>query len=191
MGMPSLANQGAGFHDFLRPKKLSQLQEAARYGPVVVINAHEDRCDALVLMADLDDVMHIPLRSFSFRQAEDLQRSLAAILSVPGLRARYSDRYMTRVCLGDDLNPNDTFRRILSQLWVHVVKPVMDGLAFSVRDFFRSIFPPTRHQFLDRYRAQMTLLGFGGAPLGLLHSFHYTRPEPTKTTSQAHRFGIS
>jgi tetratricopeptide (TPR) repeat protein len=126
---------------FLRPKKLSQLREAARYGPVVVINVHEGRCDTLVIMADLDDVVHIPLRNFSYRQAEDLQRSLAAALSVPGLRARYSNRDVTRPRLGHDRNPNDTFSPILSQLWEHVVKPVLDGLAFSVRDLYSMHFP--------------------------------------------------
>jgi tetratricopeptide (TPR) repeat protein len=123
-----------GYDDFLRPKKLSQLQEAARHGPVVVINIYESRCDALVIRADLDDVVHIPLHTFSHRHAESLQRSLAAVISVPGLRARYSDRDATRVYLGVDRNPNDTLRSILSQLWEHIVKPVLDGLAFPVRD---------------------------------------------------------
>jgi tetratricopeptide (TPR) repeat protein len=180
-----------GFDDFLRPKKLSQLREAARYGPVVVINIHEVRCDALVIMADLDEVVHIPLHSFSHRRAENLQRSLAAILSVPGLRARYLDRYMTSVHLGGDRNPNDTLRGILSQLWVHIVKPVLDGLVFSVRDSCLIIFSSPDAIFLDRYRAQLTLLAFGGAPLGLLHSFRCTRPELTRARNQALRFLIT
>jgi len=50
-----------GFNRFLLPRQLSQLTPAVHAGPVVTVNISHTRCDALVLMPDLDDVLHIPL----------------------------------------------------------------------------------------------------------------------------------
>ncbi|KAJ7466381.1 TPR-like protein [Mycena latifolia] len=70
----------AGFERFLLPKPISELSQAAKMGPVVLLNTSIFRCDALILM--------------------------------PGL--------------------GDKFSRILSVLWMKVVKPVLNGLAFTV-----------------------------------------------------------
>lgn len=43
-----------GFEDFLRPPKLQDLLPAAEYGPVVVVNVSQWRCDALILDRDED-----------------------------------------------------------------------------------------------------------------------------------------
>jgi hypothetical protein len=76
-----------GFEDFLQPKKLAQLCRAADAGPVVVVNVHKSRCDALILMAGLDDVMHIPLDGFSYRNAQTLHQSLNQLLLAAQVRA--------------------------------------------------------------------------------------------------------
>ena len=55
----------------MRPKKLAQFCRAADAGPVVVVNVHKRRCDALVLMAGLDDVMHIPLDNFPYKTCQE------------------------------------------------------------------------------------------------------------------------
>ena len=65
-----------GFADFLRPRKLAQLLRAANAGPVVVLNVHECRCDALALVSGLDDIMHIPLDSLSYKTVRALQWQL-------------------------------------------------------------------------------------------------------------------
>ena len=116
-----------GFEDFLRPRKLAQLQSAARMGPVVVITVHEHRCDALVLMAGLDEVVHIPLDQFSYHKAQQLYRSLNQLLLTAGVRVR--DTRATRMAT---TATGGGFRSILSVLWSCVVKPVLDGLAFTV-----------------------------------------------------------
>lgn len=54
-----------GFNDFMRPKKASQLSRAARDGPVVVVNVHKSRCDALILLSHQDGIGHVPLPDFS------------------------------------------------------------------------------------------------------------------------------
>jgi len=116
-----------GFEDFLRPKKLVQLWRAAQAGPVVVANVDKHRCDALVLMAGLDEVIHIPLDCFSYEKADKLHQSLNELLSAA--RVRTGDtRHMK--CLPNTTSAN--FSSILSDTWSYVVKPVLDVLALSV-----------------------------------------------------------
>ncbi|KAI0083490.1 CHAT domain-containing protein [Irpex rosettiformis] len=118
-----------GFEDFLRPKTLSQLAGACASGPVVVINVHELRCDALVLCR-AGDVVHIPLPELSLVRAMGIQKYLRDLL-----RAK---RFLNR-CRGDlqdedderggrvtEMEPPDMMRKVLTDLWNWVVKPVMD-----------------------------------------------------------------
>ncbi|KAI0083496.1 CHAT domain-containing protein [Irpex rosettiformis] len=118
-----------GFEDFLRPKTLSQLAGACASGPVVVINVHESRCDALVLCR-AGDVVHIPLPELSLDRAMGIQKYLWDLL-----RAK---RFLNR-CRGDlqdedderggrvtEMEPPDMMRKILADLWNWVVKPIMD-----------------------------------------------------------------
>jgi hypothetical protein len=121
-----------GFEDFLQPKKFAKLWKAARSGPVIVINVHKSRCDALIVVADLDEVIHVPLDSFSYDRAQALQHSLYKSLSVAGVRMR--DGRGGRMV---STKPSDCgFEGILSNLWTFVVKPVLDALAFSVGYLF-------------------------------------------------------
>ncbi|KAI0085981.1 CHAT domain-containing protein [Irpex rosettiformis] len=118
-----------GFEDFLRPKTLSQLASACASGPVVVINVHESRCDALVLCR-AGDIVHIPLPELSLSRAMGIQKYLWDLL-----RAK---RFLNR-CRGDpqdegderggrvtEMDPPDMMRKILADLWNWVVKPIMD-----------------------------------------------------------------
>ena len=49
------------FSDFLLPPKSASLCNAAVSGPIVVVNTHEDRCDALILLPNSSQVSHVPL----------------------------------------------------------------------------------------------------------------------------------
>jgi tetratricopeptide (TPR) repeat protein len=116
-----------GFEEFLIPKRFEQLCKASDVGPVVVINAHKHRCDALVLIAGLDEVMHIALDRLSYQRAEELRQSLNKLLSTPGICAvRHASHSRRTTTTGAD------FPEILSDLWSYVAKPVLDGLAFTV-----------------------------------------------------------
>jgi hypothetical protein len=116
-----------GFQDFLRPKKFAQLRKASKTGPVIVVNVHERRCDAFVLVDGLDDVVHIPLHGLSYDKARQLHHHLSQILSTAGVRAR-DTRAIRRVVT----SRAGGFEFILSNLWTSIVKPVLDGLAFYV-----------------------------------------------------------
>ncbi|KAK0214048.1 CHAT domain-containing protein [Armillaria fumosa] len=114
-----------GFEDFLGPKKLATLKNAAKLGPVVLLNISPARCDALIIIPALDDVIHIPLKNFSLQKAKILQEQLTKALSAFGVRTRASQPvYATSV--------NNVFMNVLKELWTCIVKPVLDGLAISV-----------------------------------------------------------
>ena len=121
-----------GFEDFLRPKKLAQLLNVAQFGPVVYINVHESRCDALILKPDRNDVIHVPLERLSHDRALKLRDSMHASLLAGNIRmrdARASSAVVLPGASGD-------FVGILSSLWSTIAKPVLDSLAFQVSHSF-------------------------------------------------------
>lgn len=111
---------------------MAKLQQAAQSGPVVVINVNNSRCDALIVMKDLDEVIHVPLNNFSRERALNLHESLYQLLSKAGVRVR-DTRHMQRASTTSD---DCEFGEILSSLWTYVVKPVLDVLAFPVSCLF-------------------------------------------------------
>ena len=125
-----------GFETFLKPKTFIQLAPAAHEGPVVILNVSESRCDALVLVADDSSekqvsVFNIPLTRFSYEKSQKLGERLAELLTLAGVRARGD----TRKAMIDGLGTGseDSFESILRILWVDVVKPVIEGLAYQVK----------------------------------------------------------
>ncbi|KAF8751756.1 TPR-like protein [Rhizoctonia solani] len=91
-----------GLHDFLGPMKAEDLFRAARYGPVVVINCHADRCDALAR-----------------RARSEIEKSLRSRMP----RERGFKRR-------PEPEQKDNFGNILSALWNDVIRPVIDHLGY-------------------------------------------------------------
>ncbi|KAF8436596.1 CHAT domain-containing protein [Boletus edulis BED1] len=115
-----------GFERFLLPKDFPQLRASAHSGPVVMLNAAETRCDALILLADVDHVIHVPLPGFDFQSAARLQNTLRALLGHARI-TRFDDR-KGKLATGG----GGSWESLLSTLWNGIVKPVLDALAFSV-----------------------------------------------------------
>ncbi|KAF6759607.1 CHAT domain-containing protein [Ephemerocybe angulata] len=100
-----------GFESFLMPSPcLALMQHLPTSGPVIVVNIDEGRCDALALLAGLDQPLHIPLPNFSIQKASTYRVRPAPI----GKRS-------------EDLSVH----RVLRCLFEVVVKPVLDTLGFS------------------------------------------------------------
>ncbi|KAF8132284.1 CHAT domain-containing protein [Boletus edulis] len=119
-----------GFNRFLLPKDFSQLRASAHSGPVVVLNAAETRCDALIVLADVDHVIHVPLPNFTFQRSIDLQGILKSFLRHARVeRTGQIERW-----------DRGTWESFLSPLWKCVVEPVMDALAFSTPGELSRIF---------------------------------------------------
>lgn len=120
---------------------LSELLPAATGGPVIIVNASLDRCDSLILLPDFDDIVHIPLDQFSHNKALQSAEMLAMLLkSKSKLREAEPDRGM-RLALQHQgqKDPEAIFQTILSQLWVGIVRPILDGIAIIVSYPFNKI----------------------------------------------------
>ncbi|KEP46588.1 aromatic di-alanine and TPR containing protein [Rhizoctonia solani 123E] len=112
-----------GFEAFLQPLKASKLISAVRNGPVVILNCHTDRCDALVIMPGHDQVAHLSLPNFTEQKARSARSELDASLGEKGLRQRgFKLLYHT--------NSEDSFERVLGTLWSDIVQPVLSHLGF-------------------------------------------------------------
>ena len=116
------------FEGFLLHKQFSQLRASAHSGPVVILNAAESHCDALIIRADVDHVIHVPLPNFTFKGAAGLQNALGKLLGHAHVM-RFDAKEEGLAIRGDS-----SWEYLLSTLWTDVVKPVLDALAFTVRD---------------------------------------------------------
>ena len=117
-----------GFDRFLLHKEFSQLRASAHSGPVVILNATESRCDALIVRANVDHAIHVPLSNFTFQRCTGFQKMVKGLLGHARSRCDDSERegkIATRSLL--------SWEPLLSTLWNGVVKPVLDALDFSVR----------------------------------------------------------
>ncbi|CAE6451585.1 unnamed protein product [Rhizoctonia solani] len=118
-----------GFEDLLLPIKASKLVGAAQNGPVVVINCHEDRCDALVILPGEDNVTHIPLPNFTGENARYTRSKMEKSLRSRG-RTEFNVERRPVFVVGEDTD----FESMLEVLWYDVVKPILDSLGY-ITDF--------------------------------------------------------
>ncbi|KAF8187324.1 CHAT domain-containing protein [Mycena galopus ATCC 62051] len=114
-----------GFEDFLLPRKIKALAPAAATGPVVAINLHESRCDALILFPDAV-VVHVPLPNLDLNLATKMSSQLVSALREFGLRGRGASQDYNH---GGD----DDVRPVLGKLWTTVVNPVLSSSSVNAR----------------------------------------------------------
>ncbi|CAE7084619.1 unnamed protein product [Rhizoctonia solani] len=118
-----------GFEDFLRPMKAAGLMRAARNGPVVVINCHEQRCDAITVLPSHTTIGHLSLPSFNSKKAQDAHSTIRSILRRKGIRERG-----VSLRKKPERHNDSEFRGALMMLWTDVVKPVLEFLALTTHD---------------------------------------------------------
>ena len=126
------------FEGFLQPTSFSNLlKNLPVSGPIIVItgNVHKGSYDAMALLSDSDKPLHIPLHEFSYAYATNLRNQLITHLHAANVRMRECEldgnRGTCRVNLRDG-GVNRKIKHILRQLWILVVKPILDGLKFPV-----------------------------------------------------------
>ncbi|KZV98747.1 TPR-like protein, partial [Exidia glandulosa HHB12029] len=107
-----------GFHHFPRPRQWDDLCHSASDGPVVCVNVHESRCDALIICNFALHQVHLP--ELSPALAAKWHRELNKYLAVE--RARKSKPYKPPTGGDGDL------RIVLRSLWSSVVHPVIAKL---------------------------------------------------------------
>ncbi|EUC55398.1 aromatic di-alanine and TPR containing protein, partial [Rhizoctonia solani AG-3 Rhs1AP] len=114
----------SGFEDFLRPMKVNGLLGAARNGPIVVINCHIKRSDAILILPNKSTVTHLPLPNFSREKAQTARSKIESSLRRLGLRER---GVRPRREPGD----KDDFTSALAVLWDDIVKPIVEFLEYT------------------------------------------------------------
>jgi len=178
-----------GFHDFLRPPKASELLKNLPHdGPIILVNIHESRCDALALISDFDMPVHIPLDNFSYKQASDLKERLHNFLLSKRVRMREVQR-AGRPVQPRNIEKQSDMHFVLKELWVRVVRPILDGLSYSVSS--TPIENITPNLIGSRKIHHQSLVEFGGVQLVLSRSSHFTPREFTIKMSGSHPDHVS
>ncbi|KAE9387510.1 TPR-like protein [Gymnopus androsaceus JB14] len=115
-----------GFASFMRPKRFSELALAATatHGPIVTVNVDEHQCDALIICSP-EAIIHVPLPTFSLKQAQQLHLKLVSSLHSNGVRIERNGDRATRPASGDN---HDHFALILKVLWLNVVQPILSKI---------------------------------------------------------------
>ncbi|KAG8709811.1 hypothetical protein FRC11_005189 [Ceratobasidium sp. 423] len=113
-----------GFEDFLQPMKTNTLVHVARYGPIVVIICHNERCDALLVLPHQSDISHLSLPDFTEEKARNARSDIEASLRKHRLRER-------GFRVKQDPEDKDRFGNVLAVLWTSIVKPVLDHLGYT------------------------------------------------------------
>ena len=112
-----------GFESFLRPKTIMELAPAASSGPVVLINAYMEHCDALILQRQ-GTIVHIPFEKTDYSFVEKMRSQLAISLRESNFRSRgisSSNEEQSMIVLDS----------VLGALWTRIVKPVLEGIGVS------------------------------------------------------------
>lgn len=164
-----------GFDRFMLPKTLSELNKAACNGPVIILNGNNRKCHALVLMPDTS-VLHILLSTITGKVVQRLSKTLRTLLESGG---RSIAPRLTALRPSDHgtSDPDTEFSRILSDLWLHVAKPVLNRIGITVCLFllpYGNILTFICTRFLQR--TLMLCSVYGGVGLVHSHFFQYMLP---------------
>ncbi|CUA68680.1 Nesprin-1 [Rhizoctonia solani] len=114
----------SGFEDFLRPVKANATVRAARNGPIVVLNCHVSRCDALLVLPNQTNISHLPLPKFN----EIIARSIRSQIYMSGGRQGFEERGVHVRRKSESLT---NLASMLATLWHDVVKPILDVLVHT------------------------------------------------------------
>ncbi|KAF8161927.1 CHAT domain-containing protein, partial [Mycena galopus ATCC 62051] len=118
-----------GFHKCLLPKSISELSTAAERGSAIFLNASQLSCDALILLPGPSDrVLHVPLPEFTPKDLKTLTQTQTHLMLYKG-RSDADRLYGNREKESRDMEGD--FAHILSELWVHLVKPVLNAIAIT------------------------------------------------------------
>jgi hypothetical protein len=112
-----------GLADFLLPLPVSRLSQQVGSGPIVMLTAHAERCDALILTADqAHPVQHVPLPGISRKSAfENARRLMRARLAVADSVTQTEFQRAQR-----------DVHEILGWLWDTTAEPVLTALGYDV-----------------------------------------------------------
>ncbi|KIM26243.1 hypothetical protein M408DRAFT_72881 [Serendipita vermifera MAFF 305830] len=121
------------FENFLRPRTLAKLSSALRDGPIVVLNVHQNRCDALIFVknttSESPTVLHVPLDGL-LQHVGQLHHDINRLASTFRTQ-RSPERASIRVRERED--DESRMKSILAVLWECVAQPVLKKLELPAR----------------------------------------------------------
>jgi hypothetical protein len=109
-----------GFSEFLRPQKSESLCNAATSGPVIIINMHETRCDALVLLPHPSCISHVPLPGLRLSVLRQMPQLEGSMRRADVIQRHYADSAI-----------NTESPDVLEWLWRYMAEPVLRYLKVS------------------------------------------------------------
>jgi hypothetical protein len=133
------------FADFMCPKSIASLRQAAVSGTIVILLASKSKCSALIVTPS-EDVHHVPLPGMNLQAVKlysDLPRALTRdfdvvkILDARGSSEKSLDQSDLEGRLfasredRTNMSSDDIFRRNLADMWKTIVKPVFDVLGLK------------------------------------------------------------
>ncbi|OAX44469.1 hypothetical protein K503DRAFT_764886 [Rhizopogon vinicolor AM-OR11-026] len=116
-----------GYSRFLLPPLFSDLQKAAEGGPVIIVNASQYSCDALIILSAQDPV-HLRL-DISRAEVSEWSTELQSITKDAGS--------------SDDCLERNKIVGILRELWQHIIAPIVKALKGLIRPHSRIWWCPT------------------------------------------------
>ena len=185
-----------GFRDFLLPTPFEALQKAATHGPIVMLNASDSTCDALIIT--LSDVTHVALPrctpenirmlvkvtqiACGARQGSILQSQIndfsTTMRDLP--KVHREDRQGRPVKM-QVANDEELLQKVLAISWVSVAKPILRSMNLKVSQLLY-LQRDSRVYVLCRKRTR--LAAYGGVPLDHSLSFPFTRQVSITLKSQ-------
>ncbi|KAL5639610.1 hypothetical protein ACGC1H_006278 [Rhizoctonia solani] len=112
-----------GLESFLQSIKADDLMRTAQNGPIVIVNCHRSRCDALFILPGDNGIRHLPLPDFSNEQAQQARSDLETSLRRLRLRQR-------GVRVKQQMGHEDLIGGVLLTLWDNIVQPVLSYLGY-------------------------------------------------------------
>ncbi|KAJ7676620.1 CHAT domain-containing protein [Mycena polygramma] len=129
-----------GFEEFLYPKSIKVLRQAAVSGPVVILLVNSLTCSALIVKP-CEDVFHLPLPAITVEDLELYSRLPRAISSRnPDVLEEESSKQLSSDLMArlhaaregfNKRSPDDILRAHLAELWNKIVKPVFGALSLK------------------------------------------------------------
>ncbi|KAF7358142.1 CHAT domain-containing protein [Mycena venus] len=129
------------FSEFLHPKRMEALDQAAKYGPIVMLLAGKSLCLGLILKGS-KKVEHVPLSGLDSGivaiYAQLLRAGLKEDIHLPDFfngrtidkseESTWRHRLFGRRENSDTMSSEDILRAILADLWISIVRPVLKAL---------------------------------------------------------------
>jgi hypothetical protein len=129
-----------GFERFLLPKTIAELTLASKDGPIILLNVHTSRSDALIVHRTADHIIRVPLPELTHELAEQMRSQLVQALNQSLVRDRTIARDSLEITASNDrglvkIAATSTISRVLGLLWRRIVWPVLQALKEDVSEY--------------------------------------------------------